>query len=181
MSENAKPQAPRPRFGSMVDRETSRLTKLLVDSHTQIIRGLSLLAPKERRSRVRWILAAGVLAVVGALAADRSSREFITSKGRDFYRAHRTAAAAPAPPAPAPDSASAPGPAPAPSAAIATSPGGPIQIPAAVVATQAAEPAAPKEETAPPPVAPTSGGRSNRTPKARGSSRPKPTSPQGGT
>jgi hypothetical protein len=180
MSQNAKPQAPRPRFGSTVDRETSRLTQLLVDSHTQIIRGLSLLAPKERRSRIRWILVAGFLVVAGVLAADRSTREFLTSKGRDFYRAHRSAEAAQAPVAPPAATASTTA-AEAASAAAATSPGGAIQIPvAAVVASQVAEPVAPKEVAAPT-VAPASAARPSRAPKPRGPSRPRTTSPQGGT
>jgi hypothetical protein len=179
MSQNAKPQAPRPRFGSTVDRETSRLTQLLVDSHTQIIRGLSLLAPKERRSRIRWILVAGLLVVAGVLAADRSTREFLTSKGRDFYRAHRTAEAAAAPVAPPAATASTPA-AEAASAASATSPGGALRIPAAVVASQVAEPVAPKEEAAPT-VAPASAARPTRAPKPRGPNRPRTTSPQGGT
>jgi len=169
MSEKATPQAPRPRFGSSVDRESSRLTQLLVDSHTTILRGLSLLAPKQRRSRVRWIVAAGLLTVIGLLAADRSTREFLTSKGRDFYRA-RTAAAA-----------QAPAPAPAPTTAPTTVQVPALQVPATVVASETAAPTPPKEVAAPTVAQPTTGTRSTRAPKSRGANRPKTTSPQGGT
>jgi hypothetical protein len=170
MSEKAKPQAARPRFGSVVDRESSRLTQLLVDSHTQILRGLSLLAPKERRSRVRWIIACGFLVVVGVLAADRSTREFAVSKGRDFYRAHKGGAAPAAAPAPAETT----------PAVVAAAPVPAPQAPAAaVVASQAAEPATPNEEAAPAVVPPST--RSKRAPKTRGANRPRATAPQGGT
>jgi hypothetical protein len=182
MTEKANTQPlSRPRFGSIVDRESSRLTQLLVDSHTQILRGLSLLAPKARRSRIRWIIAAGFLAVIGVLAADRPSREFLTGKGRDFYRAHTAVAATPAAPA-APVVAAA-----APTVDTVTTTGAvswpAVQVPAAVVASQAAEPPTPKEEAAPASAAavqPT-GARSNRGAKARGSSRPRTGAPQGGT
>jgi len=161
----------------MVDRESSRMTQLLVDSHTTILRGLSLLAPKSRRSRVRWILAAGLMAVVGMLAADRSAREYFTSKGRDFYRA-RTAVAAPSPSPVAPP---APAAATEPSATAVSWPAtGPLQGSTPVVASQAAEPASPKEAAAPSAVQPT-GTRSNRSPKTRGPSRPRAAAPQGGS
>jgi hypothetical protein len=188
MSEKATtPQAPRPRFGSIVERESSRLTQLLVDSHTTILRGLSMLAPKARRSRVRWIVAAGFLVVIGVLAADRSSREFFTSRGRDFYRAHTAgaapaqapAAAALAATAPAAAAPAEPAAAPAESAAPAvTWPA--VQVPTGVVASQSAEPA-PAKEAAAPAVVPPTGTRSNRAPKTRGPNRPRAASPQGGS
>jgi hypothetical protein len=157
------------------------LTQLLVDSHTSIIRGLSLLAPKSRRSRVRWIVAAAFLAVIGVLAADRSTREFATSKGRDFYRARIAAAAVAPPPAAAPPAAAPPAAAPPAAAPPAAATPIIVSVPTAnrVVANAAAEPTSPKEETAASPQR--KGTPSNRAPKTRGSSRPRTTSSQGGT
>jgi hypothetical protein len=159
----------------MVDGETSRLTKLFVDSHTQIIRGLSLLAPKSRRSRVRWILAAGLLVVVGVLATERSTREFATSKARDFYRAHNAPAAAPPVPAPAPVVVE-----PAPAATDTSVAWPAVQIPASVVVVQTTDPASPKGEGAPAAV-PQTGNRSTRAPKTRGTNRPRVPASTGGT
>jgi hypothetical protein len=180
MSEKATP-APRPRFGSVVDHESSRMTQLLVDSHTAIIRGLSLLAPRSRRSRVRWILLTGVLAVVGVLAADRSSREFLSSKGRDFYRARIAAAVTGSKPTEAPAAALPPAAPPVQSAETGVVGLATMTIPPAApaVAGEPAPPVAKGEAPASPVEA--KGARSNRTPKARGTARPRTTSPQGGT
>lgn len=172
MTENATPQAARPRFGSIVDRETSRLTQLLGHSHTTIIRGLSLLAPRQRRARVRWIFAAGILAVVGLLAMDRSAREFVTSKGHDFFRTQSASAAAEPARAPEPAALSAPA-----TTAVAQPTAG---RQAAAVASATAEPASTKEDVPSISVQPTST-RTNRTPKARGTARPRATSSRGGT
>jgi hypothetical protein len=74
---------------------------------------LRRLAPRRRRARLIHVLAAALLAVVGALAADRSTRAFALEEGRDFARraAHRAPAQAPtitAAEAPAPTMSSAP-------------------------------------------------------------------------
>ena len=81
-------ESPRPRFGSIAELQSSRLSKVLIESKTKIIRGLFALAPKRRRSRVRWVLAVALVAVVGILALDVSVREYTVTHATAFYRAH---------------------------------------------------------------------------------------------
>lgn len=80
----------RPRFGSLADLRSSRITQVLVESQTRIIRGLFALAPRRRPARVRWVIAIALVAVVAMLANDPSVREYITTNAVDAYHAHTT-------------------------------------------------------------------------------------------
>lgn len=84
------PQA-RPRFGSEAEIATSRLTQILIESHTLIIRGLWALAPKRRRSKLPWVILGGLLIVAAGLALDHSAREFLTGKARGAWAARHDA------------------------------------------------------------------------------------------
>ena len=54
-------------------------------------------APKKRGSKVGYVIALAIIAVIGVLAADTSTREFGMTKGRAIAaRLHRAPAAAPA-------------------------------------------------------------------------------------
>lgn len=63
---------------------TSRLTQVFIEGPTRIIRGLFALAPKRRRSRVRWVVIGALALVVGVLALDRSVREYVLGEVRRF-------------------------------------------------------------------------------------------------
>jgi hypothetical protein len=148
-AKNAKNAATKPRsrylsLDSAVQTELLTLTPDFLDAVRKI-------APKKRRSKIPYIVAGTVLVILGALGADRSTREFAIGKGREVAAnvkaAEPTVGAAPDKPV----ATAAPA---APEQAEAT-----VQVPVVSIAPldsallNAAPPATARSEEPPPPVA----------------------------
>jgi hypothetical protein len=80
-AKNTKNSATKPRsrylsLDSAVQTELLTLTPDFLDAVRKI-------APKKRRSKVPYVVAGALLVILGALSADRSTREFAMAKGRE--------------------------------------------------------------------------------------------------